>query len=95
MHIDEVIMLVDTEKMIPITKLQRELTQQIRSVSSGKSPLYVLKNNEMEAVILSPSEYEYLTNLNEMVDHYEIDDIIKSRLLKYNRKNNIKWNDIK
>jgi PHD/YefM family antitoxin component YafN of YafNO toxin-antitoxin module len=88
-------MIIDTEKMIPITKLQRELTQQIRSVSSGKSPLYVLKNNEMEAVILSPDQYEYLMNLNEMVEHYEIDDMIRSRLAKYDRKKNISWNDLK
>ena len=88
-------MLIDTTKMIPITKLQRELTQQIRSVSSGKSPLYVLKNNEMEAVILSPSDYEYLMNLNEMIEYYEIDDMVKDRLKKYNRCNNIKWDEIK
>jgi prevent-host-death family protein len=88
-------MLIDTEKMIPITKLQRELTQQIRSVSSGKSPLYVLKNNEMEAVILSPNEYEYLSNLNEIIEQYEIDDMIQNRLVKYNRKNNIKWDALK
>ncbi len=88
-------MLIDTEKMISITKLQRELTQQIRSVSSGKSPLYVLKNNEMEAVILSPNEYEYLSNLNEMIEQYEIDDMIQNRLVKYNRKNNIKWDALK
>ena len=88
-------MIIDTKKMIPITKLQRELTQQIRSVSSGKSPLYVLKNNEMEAVILSPNEYQYLMDLNEMVEFYELDDVISSRLSKYNRKNNIKWEDLK
>ena len=88
-------MIIDTKKMIPITKLQRELTQQIRSVSSGKSPLYVLKNNEMEAVILSPNEYEYLMDLNEMVEFYELDDVIQSRLSKYNRKSNIKWEDLK
>ncbi len=88
-------MIIDTKKMIPITKLQRELTQQIRAVSSGKSPLYVLKNNEMEAVILSPNEYEYLMDLNEMVEFYELEDVIHSRLSKYNRKSNIKWQDLK
>lgn len=88
-------MIIDTTKMIPITKLQRELTQQIRAVSSGKSPLYILKNNEMEAVILSPDEYEYLMNINEMVEYYEIDEMIEARLTKYDRKNNVKWNEIK
>ena len=88
-------MLIDTTKMIAITKLQRELTQQIRSVSEGGSPLFVLKNNEMEAVILSPSDYEYFMNMNEMVEYYEIEDMLKTRLPKYSRKNNLKWADIK
>lgn len=87
-------MLIDTTKMIPVTKLQRELTQQIRSVSSGKSPLYVLKNNEMEAVILSPSEYEYLLGLSEMVEYYEIEDTVKKRLKNYSRDKNVKWDEI-
>jgi hypothetical protein len=50
-------MLVNTNKMISITKLQRELTQKMRDVSETKEPLYVLRNNEVEAVIVSSEEY--------------------------------------
>lgn len=88
-------MIVDTERMIPITKLQKELTKRIREISNDGSPLYVLKNNEMEAVILSPSDYEYLMNLNDLIEHYEIDDVIQKRMKNYNRSTNIKWEELK
>ncbi len=47
---------IDSGRMISVTKLQKELTRRIREVSSSGDALYVLKNNEMEAVIMSPGE---------------------------------------
>ena len=88
-------MLVDTERMIPITKLKKELTRRIREISNDGNPLFVLKNNKMEAVILSPSDYEYLMNLNDLIEYYEIDNAVKKRMKNYNRSNNIKWEELK
>jgi PHD/YefM family antitoxin component YafN of YafNO toxin-antitoxin module len=88
-------MLVDTDRMIPITKLQKELTQRVRDVSEGNSPLYILKNNEMEAVMLSPVEYEYLMSLSELIEQYEISDVITKRMKNYKRSKNIKWQELK
>ena len=45
-------MLVDSEKIIPVTKLRRKLFAKLREVSETGEPLYVLRNNEMAAVIL-------------------------------------------
>ena len=88
-------MLIDTDRMIPVTKLQKELTKRIRDISEDGSPLYILKNNEMEAVILAPDEYEYLMNLSELIEQYEINDIIVKRLKNYKRSKNIKWQNLK
>jgi PHD/YefM family antitoxin component YafN of YafNO toxin-antitoxin module len=88
-------MLLDTDRMIPITKLQKELTKRVRDISEGGSPLYVLKNNEMEAVMLAPAEYEYLMNLSELVEQYEINDVLIKRMKNYKRSKNIKWQDLK
>jgi PHD/YefM family antitoxin component YafN of YafNO toxin-antitoxin module len=88
-------MLVETDRMIPITKLQKELTKRIRDISAESSPLYILKNNELEAVILAPAEYEYLMNLSELIEQYEINDVIKKRMRNYKRSKNIKWQDLK
>jgi len=88
-------MLVDTNRMIPITKLQKELTKRVRDLAADNSPLYILKNNEMEAVILAPDEYEYLMNLAELIEQYEIHDVVKKRMKNYKRAKNIKWQDLK
>lgn len=88
-------MLVETNRTISITKLQKELTKRLRDLADEGSPLYILKNNEMEAVILTPAEYEYLMNLSELIEQYEIDDVIKKRMKKYSRSKNIKWQNLK
>ena len=88
-------MLVETDRMIPVTKLQKELTKHVRDISEGGSPLFILKNNEMEAVILAPAEYEYLMNLSELIEQYEINDVIVKRMKNYKRSRNVKWNDLR
>ncbi len=86
---------IDSGRMISVTKLQKELTRRIREVSSSGDALYVLKNNEMEAVIMSPGEYEYLTDLNDMIEQIEIGDMIKKRLKNYSRIKNVGWDELK
>lgn len=88
-------MLVDTKRIVPITRLQKELTQQIRELSSTGEPLFVLKNNNMEAVLVPFDEYEHLMDLEEMFEHFEIDEVIKSRLSQYNGKKNVAWESIR
>jgi PHD/YefM family antitoxin component YafN of YafNO toxin-antitoxin module len=88
-------MLVDSDNIIPITRLQRELTQKIREISDTGEPVYVLKNNNMEAVILSFNEYEHLMNLEEMFEYFEIDDMIKDRINHYDINNNVSWESLR
>jgi prevent-host-death family protein len=88
-------MLVETEKMIPVTKLQRELTQKLKEVSEKGGPVYVLRNNEMAAVILSTEEYELLKQAEEVLEHLEIAEKIQKRLKSHNRSKNIPWEKIK
>ena len=88
-------MIVDTEKMIPVTRLQKELTQKLREVSETGEPVYVLRNNEMAAVILSTEEYEMLKQAEDILEHFEIAETIKKRLKGYDRSKNISWDKIK
>ncbi|HPO49843.1 MAG TPA: type II toxin-antitoxin system Phd/YefM family antitoxin [Spirochaetota bacterium] len=87
-------MLIETKRMIPVTKLQKELTKQIRDVSNSGEPLYILKNNNMEAVILPIEEYEILLEAEDIIEQFEINDIIEKRLKNYNPSKNIKWEDL-
>jgi len=88
-------MLVDTEKIIPVTKLQRELTQKLREVSDTGEPLFVLRNNEMAAVILSPEEYELLKQFEGILEHFEIAETVEKRLKGYDRSKNVSWDKVK
>jgi len=88
-------MLVETDRIMPITKLQKELTQTVRELSETGEPVYILKNNNMEAVMVPFSEYEYLTNLEEMFEYYEINNMIKTRIKNYDVNNSIEWGKIK
>jgi len=88
-------MLVDTEKMIPVTKLQRELTQKLKEISETGEPVYVLRNNEMAAVIVSVEEYALLKEAEEILEHLEIAEMIDMRLKGHDRSKNIPWEKIK
>ncbi len=88
-------MLINSEKMIPVTKLQRELTKRLREVAESKEALYILRNNEMAAVILSAEEYAMLKNAEEILEHVEISETVKEGLKDYNRSKNISWDKIK
>ncbi len=88
-------MLVDTQKLIPVTKLQRELTQKLKEVSETGEPVFVLRNNEMAAVIVSAEEYELLTQAEEILEHLEIAEEVEKRLKGYDRSKNIPWEKIK
>lgn len=88
-------MLVESEQIIPITRLQKELTKKVRELSDDGKALYILKNNNMEAVMLSFSEYEYLRELEDVIEQFEIKAEIEKRLSNYNRKENISWETLR
>ncbi len=88
-------MLLETNQMIPVTKLQKELTKKVREVSETGEALYIMKNNNMEAVMLSFNEYEHLHNLEEIFEQMEIQSMIEKRLSNYNPENNELWENIR
>mgnify|MGYP001008461641 FL=1 len=73
-------MLVESTRIMPITRLQKELTQTVRELADTGEPVYILKNNNMEAVIVPFEEYEYLNRLEEMFEYFEIDELVKARI---------------
>jgi len=88
-------MLVEPKQMMPITRLQKELTQTVRGLSSSGKAVYILKNNSMEAVLLSYQEYEYLKDIEEIFERLEIKNFIDARMEKYDPKNNVSWKSIR
>ena len=88
-------MLIEPKQMMPITRLQKELTQTVRNLSDSGKVVYILKNNNMEAVLLSYYEYEYLKDIEEIFEQFEIKNIIDSRIKNYNPKKNVSWDKLK
>ena len=88
-------MLVEPKQMMAITQLQKELTQTVRGLSNSGKAVYILKNNNMEAVLLSYHEYEYLKEIEEIFEQLDIKNTIATRMEKYNPKKNISWESIK
>ena len=88
-------MLLDSSQIIPITKLQKELTKKVRELSSSGEALYILKNNNMEAVMVPFEEYEFLRNLEDVFDQFEIKSLLDYRLKDYNPETNISWKKVR
>lgn len=53
-------MLVETAQIMSTTQLQKTLTQTVRKISEDKQPVFIMKNNIMEAVIMPFDRYEKL-----------------------------------
>ena len=88
-------MLLDSSQIIPITKLQKELTKKVRELSSSGEALYILKNNNMEAVMVPFEVYEFLRNLEDVFDQFEIKSLLDYRLKDYNPETNISWEKVR
>ena len=88
-------MLVDSDRILPISRLQKELTQTVRELSESGEPVFILKNNNMEAVILPFEEYKYLMNLEEMYEYFEVNEMLEKRLSSYDETKTIDWADIR
>jgi PHD/YefM family antitoxin component YafN of YafNO toxin-antitoxin module len=86
---------IETERMIPVARLQKELTGKLREVTDRGEPLFVMRNNSLAAVILSPEEYGLLKEADELVEHLEIAEMVQSRLKGHKRSRNIPWEKIK
>lgn len=81
--------------MIPVTKLQKELTRKLKEVTETGETLYVLRNNEMAAVVVPPEEYKLLKQAEEILEHFEIADVVDKRLKGRDRSWNIPWEKMK
>jgi len=88
-------MLVESNNIIPITRLQKELTQTVRELANSGEPVYILKNNNMEAVMLTFDEYKHLSDLEEMFEYFEVKDMLEERMKGYDQAKNVSWASIK
>ena len=79
-------MLVETNQIIPITQLQKTLTQTVRKISENKQPVFIMKNNIMEAVMIPFERYEKLAELEEQKEIYSM---VQKRMSHYDSSKNM------
>lgn len=88
-------MMVDTAQIMPITQLQKTLTQTVRKISEDKQPVFIMKNNTMEAVIMSFDRYEKLAELEELEEQKEIYSMVQERMSHYDASKNVSWSSLR
>jgi PHD/YefM family antitoxin component YafN of YafNO toxin-antitoxin module len=88
-------MQVDMDHIIPVARLQKELTGRLRELTNKGEPLFVMRNNSLAAVIISPEEYEILKDAESMLEHLEIAEMLEKRLKDHKRSKNIPWDRVK
>ena len=88
-------MLVESNMIVPITRLQKELTKTVRELSETGEPVFILKNNAMEAVMVPFEEYEYLKQLEEMYEYFEVKGMLEQRMRHYDASESVLWSTIK
>ncbi|KJR41510.1 prevent-host-death family protein [Candidatus Magnetoovum chiemensis] len=88
-------MVIDSNNSISVTQLERQLSQKLKEISETGEPLYVLKDNEMTAVLASSEEYKRLKDLEDIIEHLEIADIIETRMMDHDSSKNMSWETMK
>ena len=88
-------MLVETAQIIPITRLQKNLTQTVRKLSKDKQPVFIMKNNNMEAVMIPFDRYEKLSALEELEEHKEIFSMVQDRMSRYDASKTVSWSSLR
>ena len=88
-------MLVDTAQIMPITQLQKTLTQTVRKISEDHQPVFIMKNNVMEAVMIPFERYEKLSELEELEEHKEIFSMVQERMSHYDTSKSVSLSSLK
>lgn len=82
-------MLVDTDRIVGIAELQKNLPKIIRELEKEEKPLFVSRRNNISAVIISAEEYEKISKLLNLLEDIEIANQIRDRMKNYDLEKNI------
>ena len=88
-------MLVDTDRVVGIAELQKNLPKIIRELEKDEKPVFVSRRNNISAVILSAEEYEKILKPLSLLEDIEIADQIRERMKDYDPEKNIPWEKVK
>lgn len=73
------ILKLERSQMISSTDMARRFAEYLDRTSKQEERLFVIRNNEIDAVLLGIEDYERLVELEDLVEHLEIARLIESR----------------
>lgn len=71
---------VNRHNLVPISDISNRFSKYFRKLKEQPDPIYIMKNNSIEAVMLSVDDYEQLLETREMYEEIQLVDTALRRL---------------
>lgn len=71
---------LNRKSLIPISDIANSFSKYFRRLKEQSEPLFIMKNNSIEAVMLNVDDYECLLEAQEMYEELQLADIALRRL---------------
>lgn len=75
---------LNRKSLIPISEMANSFSKQFRKLKEDSEPLFIMKNNNIEAVMLNVDDYERLIEAQELYEELQLADMALRRLEKPN-----------
>ncbi|MDX9871210.1 MAG: type II toxin-antitoxin system Phd/YefM family antitoxin [Clostridia bacterium] len=73
---------INRKSLVPISDISNSFSKYFRKLKDQSEPLFIMKNNSIEAVMLNVEDYEQLIEAQAMFEELELADIALRRLEK-------------
>lgn len=70
------------KSLVPISDISNSFSKYFRKLKEQSDPLFIMKNNSIEAVMLNVDDYERLIEVQEMYEELQLADLALRRLEK-------------
>lgn len=73
---------LNRKRLVPISDISNSFSKYFRKLKEQSEPLFIMKNNSIEAVMLNVDDYEHLLEVQEMYEELQLADTALRRLEK-------------
>ena len=73
---------LNRKRLVPISDISNSFSKYFRKLKEHSEPLFIIKNNSIEAVMLNVDDYEHLLEVQEMYEELQLADTALRRLEK-------------
>jgi PHD/YefM family antitoxin component YafN of YafNO toxin-antitoxin module len=73
---------LNRNSLVPISDISNCFSKYFRKLKEQSEPLFIIKNNSIEAVMINVDDYEHLLEVQEMYEELQLADTALRRLEK-------------